>query len=613
MVKLCDTARCTGCGACANICSQSCIVLKAGKGGALFPSIEENYCIGCRKCEKVCAELHPVKLHRPRKVLAACASLEEERTKGASGGIAGVFYRHVLKTGGSVYGVTFNGEHEAVFERKVAGDDIEGFRGSKYTGSLMGDIYLKIKKDLKNGENVLFIGVGCQIAGLLNYLGENYHNLITVDLLCHGMPSHLYFKEYIEQLEKVRSSSVQEISFRDNNIFRLKCRFTDSVYECRAKYDSYFAGYTSMLFYRDCCYTCRYARVERCSDITLGDFWGYGNEKRLEPAAQGVSMILLNTEKGEKFFKTVEKSVRTVSSTLERAVSVNSQLREPSSLHPLRKEFIEAYDSFGFMEASRKVIRKIIRKNRRDDVIGCIKKGTDFPYRILRKMKRKMARLLAKKNIGKAFRNKWRNRYERQRLKNTDFTIFSNTCIGGIISHDMGLQFLSPTVNLYMQPKDFVKFMEDLEHYLSAELTEIEHPAHYPVGKLEDLTLYLKHYNSFEEAKTKWDARKKRINYENLYVMMTDRDFTPPDKERRACSREVLERFSKLPYKKICFTGKSYPDLECCRQVKKNRDGDCVNIITDIVSYSGKRLYQYAERFDYIDWLNSREEEEHWK
>ena len=234
-------------------------------------------------------------------------------------------------------------------------------------------------------------------------------------------------------------------------------------------------------------------------------------------------------------------------------------------------------------------------------------------YHILQKIKRKTTRLLGKKNIGKVVRNKWRNRYERQRLQNTDFTILSNTCIGGIISHDMGLQFLSPTVNLYIRPEDFVKFMENLEHYLSVELTEIEHPARYPVGKLDDLILYLKHYSSFEEAKTKWDERKKRINYDNLYVMMTDRDFTPPDKERRACGREVLERFSRLPYKKMCFTGKSYSDLECWRQIKKNRDGECVNIITDIVSYSGKRLYQYAEQFDYIDWLNSQEEEDHWK
>ena len=607
MAKLCDPDKCTGCGACANICPVQCITMKAGRGGYLLPEIQKERCIECGRCNRTCPELNPVDLHSPVQVLAACGKQDEERAKGASGGIAGVFYELFLEAGGIVYGVTFNEEQMAVFERKEPGDDIEGFRGSKYVGSLMGDIYLKVQDDLKSGRDVLFIGMGCQIAGLLNFLAAKYDNLITVDILCHGMPSHLYFKEYIAEMEKNKKSAVQDISFRENNIFRLRCVFPASVYECRAKYDRYYAGYTSMLFYRDSCYTCRYAGTERCADITIGDFWGYRNDKRLAPGELGISMILLNTKKGTEFFESVKGQINAVGSTLERAVSVNSQLREPSPLHPLRKEFIDTYEAFGFETASRKVIGKIIWKNRADTVSTRIRRFLTLPYRVLRKLKIKAVRMFGKKNVGKLVREKWRNRRERQKLRNTDFTILSNTCIGGVISHDMGLQFLSPTVNLYMRPEDFVKFMSNLEHYLSAELVETVNPAPYPVGKLDDLVLYLKHYSSFEEAKEKWDERKKRINYKNIYVMMTDRDFIPPGRERWACGREVLEEFSRLPYRKVCFTGERYPDLKCCRQVAKNKDGNCVNIITDIVSYSGKRLYQYANRFDYIEWLNTQE------
>ena len=180
----------------------------------------------------------------------------------------------------------------------------------------------------------------------------------------------------------------------------------------------------------------------------------------------------------------------------------------------------------------------------------------------------------------------------------------SNTCIGGIISHDMGLKFLSPTINLYIRPQEFVKLISDLDYYLSLEMVEIQHPAPYPVAMLGDITLYLKHYETFEDAKKKWEERCERINKNKIYLMMTDRDFSPPDKKREACDKTVLEAFDKLPYKKVCFTGYKYENLHSCKEVSKNKDGDCVNIITDIVSYSGKRLYQYADHFDYIDWLN---------
>ena len=609
MINLCDITQCTGCGACENICPMHCIEMKSDNRGFLIPDIQRGKCIECRKCESVCPSLNSVTLNRPKQVIAACSKNNDDREKSASGGLAGVLYRQIIREGGVAYGVFLNEEHYAVYGRIEEEEKIDIFRGSKYTGSLMGDIYLKVQNDLQNARKVLFIGVSCQVAWLSNFLKEkDTKNLILVDILCHGMPSHKYLKEYLELLEDKNKQKIQEVSFRDNNIFRLKCQFPDSVYESKARYDGYYAGYTSMLFYRDSCYSCPYARIDRNADITLADFWGCEREERLSPVSKGTSMVLLSTEKGVEFFQAVVDDIQSVPATIEKALQTNEQLNRPSPIHKLRKKFMDIYASQGFEQASRQVIRRIIIRNRVQWMAQAIKRRFLLLLNTIKYVLQKDSKGLGRKKIGACIRKYWRNEYEKNKLLNTDFTILSNTCIGGIISHDMGLKFLSPTINLYIRPEDFVKFVSDLDYYLSLELVEISHSAPYPVALLGDLTLYLKHYKTFEEAKQKWEERCKRINRNKIYLMMTDRDFIPPNKERKACDRSVLENFNKLPYKKVCFTGESYDDLKSCRVVKKNKDGNCVNIITDIVSYSGKRLYQYAEQFDYIKWLNSEED-----
>lgn len=202
------------------------------------------------------------------------------------------------------------------------------------------------------------------------------------------------------------------------------------------------------------------------------------------------------------------------------------------------------------------------------------------------------------KRIGKISRKIYRNNLEKRKLNNTNFTILSNNCIGGVIYHDMGLKFLSPTINLYIVPNDFVKFLGNLDYYLKQEIVKTTSDLPYPVGKLDDIKIFFKHYRNIEEAKQKWNVRKQRINYNNLYVMMTD---------RWCLSYNNLKKFDNLPFKhKICFTARPYPEFSSCVYVKEKSSNGHVGIITDIISLTGKRLYQYAENFDYIKWLNQR-------
>lgn len=207
---------------------------------------------------------------------------------------------------------------------------------------------------------------------------------------------------------------------------------------------------------------------------------------------------------------------------------------------------------------------------------------------------------VAEKATGKWARIWFRNKSEQKRLTNHDFTIISSNCVGGVISHDLGKRFNSPTVNTFIPPYHFVRFMENMDDYLKSELEftdKFKMP--YPVAYLKDVPIFFVHFHSEEEAKLKWNERKERIKKDNLFVIMTD---------RYCCPYKALERFDKLPYKnKVCFTKKNYPEFNSCVQITKGSDETCVGIITDIVSFTGKRMYQFG--FDYIKWLNDGKRE----
>lgn len=192
---------------------------------------------------------------------------------------------------------------------------------------------------------------------------------------------------------------------------------------------------------------------------------------------------------------------------------------------------------------------------------------------------------------------------ERKRLtdKAKGASIISMNCNGGIISHNLGLRFLSPTVNLYMNAEDFIKFCEKLKYYLSVEKmveckdSDVIGNRKYPVAYLDDLKLFLVHYNSVEEAQKKWDDRKKRINWDNVAILNTDREGMTDD---------LKERFEKLPYKKVMFVHKLDEKHPSCFYIKGYENENCVGIITDPEGWRGKRA---IDQFDYVSFLNGKD------
>lgn len=195
------------------------------------------------------------------------------------------------------------------------------------------------------------------------------------------------------------------------------------------------------------------------------------------------------------------------------------------------------------------------------------------------------------------FQDKMRVSYVKRRYKariHHDISILCSNCLGAVVSHDFGLRFNSPTVNLWMSPADFTKFVGNLDYYLSKKVKEIiPSPKPYPCGCIEDITIYFLHYKSFEEAEKKWEERKKRIDPENIFVIMVEKD---------GCTYENLKQFDQLTYKKkVVFTHKNYPEIQsayCIKGFEKKQD------VSNILAYRGRWLpIKYYDQFNFAKWF----------
>lgn len=188
------------------------------------------------------------------------------------------------------------------------------------------------------------------------------------------------------------------------------------------------------------------------------------------------------------------------------------------------------------------------------------------------------------------------NRVNRSRLKNSEFTILSSNCVGGAILHELGQKFDTPTINLYFSAHDFVRFVGKLDYYLNCKLTKISSKYSYPMAKLDDLTLHMVHYHSFEEAVQKWEERKSRIHFNNLYVLMVDRD---------GCTYDDALAFDALPYKhKVFLTYKKCPEIKSATCIPDSEEnGQIMDICKYKSKWTGRR---WLDDFDYVGFLNCR-------
>lgn len=241
MIQIKERENCCGCSSCVQRCPKQCITMREDNEGFLYPEVEDSSCIGCGLCEIVCPMINPFEKCEPQKFLAAINNDEEIRLQSSSGGIFSIIAEKVIHEGGVVFGARFNDTWQVILDYTESTEGLAAFRGSKYVQAIVGDTYKQCEKFLKGGRKVLFSGTPCQIAGLKHYLLKEYNNLITVDFACHGVPSPLVWRKYLEEISNAAvhtvdgnsiglpfftsTSIIKEIRFRDKSEGWKKYRF----------------------------------------------------------------------------------------------------------------------------------------------------------------------------------------------------------------------------------------------------------------------------------------------------------------------------------------------------------------------------------------------------
>lgn len=375
MIDIKEKHNCCGCSACVLVCPKQCISMSADKEGFLYPQVDGAICIDCGLCDKVCPVINQEEPREPLAVYAAKNNNEEIRLKSSSGGIFTLLAEQIIAEGGVVFGARFNESWEVVHDYTETIEGLEPFRGSKYVQSVIGDNFIKAKQFLKDGRKVLFSGTPCQIAGLKKFLRKEYENLLTVEVVCHGVPSPMVWRDYLDYKRAKRaggkntvSSSLNElpviagISFRDKTNGWKKFAFKISYAASKAAENSlsksadntnyeitpfsedlFMKGFLKNLYLRPSCYHCAARQGKSGADISIADYWGIQSIHPEIDDDKGTGLILINTKQGANYFNSTANQIDSLTSSYNKAIMQNpcivKSVKEPNR----RQQFWQNY------------------------------------------------------------------------------------------------------------------------------------------------------------------------------------------------------------------------------------------------------------------------------
>ena len=340
---------CCGCTACYAICPKNAITMSANAEGFKYPVIDKNKCIDCGLCCKVCPLDKAYEVQVKAQTSFACTAKDENFVKqSSSGGVFAILANMFIEKQAVIYGAAFDGDWNVKHIRVNQKEDLKKLYTSKYVQSDMSDNFKFVKADLDSSKEVLFAGTPCQVAGLKSYLGKDYDNLTTVDFICHGVPSPLVWKCYLNEKAESLKSKITDISFRDkkdgwkNFGFMIKTEDQNINYE-KAGDNIYMNGFLKDLYLRPSCYDCKFKTLNRASDITLADFWGIDKVLTEMYDEKGVSLCWTSSKKGSEILaKVLEKTVYQ-KVDLQEAVRHNSAALKSVNMHKNRDKFFKAF------------------------------------------------------------------------------------------------------------------------------------------------------------------------------------------------------------------------------------------------------------------------------
>ena len=378
MIEIIVKSSCCGCEACIQCCPKHCISMQEDKEGFLYPKVDKVACIDCGLCEKVCPVIHQNAPQEPLSSYIAINPNEGIRLKSSSGGIFTLLAESIIRDGGVVFGARFDKNWDVVHAWTDTIEGLAPFRGSKYVQSRIGNTYSEAKEFLKQGRKVLFSGTPCQIAGLKKYLHKDYANLLTVDFICHGVPSPGVWRRYLSELrESLRAergdgrnsvpSSIDElpvitgISFRDKNNGWKKYGFLlryaafeaaqNTVSASAIKEEKellipytenpFMQGFLADIYLRPSCYACPSKSGKSGSDITIADAWGINQFAPDLDDDKGACYVLENTDVGRLFLQQTQIECHLVD--LEKIYRYNPSYASSVVAHYKRNDFFRQY------------------------------------------------------------------------------------------------------------------------------------------------------------------------------------------------------------------------------------------------------------------------------
>lgn len=317
--------------------------------GFLYPVVNQQECVNCGLCEKVCPVLNVKMIEQELTAYAAYANDDDIRMKSSSGGLFTLFARQILSDNGIVFGAAFDRDfmvHHIAIESE---EELYKLQGSKYLQSRIENTYQEAERHLKSGRRVLFTGTACQIAGLKKFLGSEYELLYTVDVLCHGVPSPKVWKKYLDYQEKCHGGAVTRTFFRQKSFgwktYALKLQFSNSsTYEQIFSKDLFMQMFLANICLRPSCYACKFKTLSRPSDITIGDSWGIENYMPDMDDDKGTSVVLVHSKKGQELFDLCQSGMVFKEAEVDKILPSTADSRKSVAMHPCRTYFFKKLD-----------------------------------------------------------------------------------------------------------------------------------------------------------------------------------------------------------------------------------------------------------------------------